>query len=112
MADVCLKQKSAQRSQPLCSCVLHAYIDFRILESLLQIIIDCLVGDLANEREVGHADFSLLCGLESCLLHLGPASAGVGRLPSCCLFLSSSALCDRLSHRVSKNTSPSPVIAF
>jgi hypothetical protein len=40
------------------------YIDLAILEALLQVVVDGLVGDFANQREVRDSDLLLLCRLE------------------------------------------------
>lgn len=55
----------------------NAYVDLPMLEPLLQVVIYRFVRDLADECEVGHADFFLLGALEDGLanLWLGPASS-------------------------------------
>lgn len=52
------------------------YIDFAILEPLLQVVVDGLVGDLADQGEVGNANLLLLGALEDGLADLGLAAAG------------------------------------
>jgi hypothetical protein len=59
----------------------HVYL--AIFEALLQVLIDSLIGDLANQGEIRHTDFLLLGGLEDGLgcelgLWLG-ASSGFAR---------------------------------
>lgn len=56
------------------SVLLHTYVDLRVLESFLEVLIDCLVRDLAEQREVRHSDLLLLRTLEHSLLNLGPPS--------------------------------------
>jgi hypothetical protein len=40
------------------------HVNLAILESLLQVLVDCLVGDLAEQGEIRDSDFLLLGGLE------------------------------------------------
>ena len=61
MANVCLPGVSINLFAPdrdAFECVTHVYLS--MLESLLQILIDCLVGYLAYQRKIGHSDFLLL----------------------------------------------------
>jgi hypothetical protein len=71
VADVCLHLSSA--AVPLCLCVCmrrragaswstHVYL--AILESLLQVLVDGFVGDLADQREIRDSDLLLLGRLE------------------------------------------------
>jgi hypothetical protein len=56
----------------------HVYL--AILEALLQILVDSLVRDLANQREIRNSDFLLLGGLEDGLLRelrLGLSCGGI-----------------------------------
>jgi hypothetical protein len=56
------------------------HVDFALLEALLQILVDSLVRDLADQREIRHSDFLLLGGLEDGLLRelrLGLSCAGI-----------------------------------
>ena len=45
------------------------YVDFRILESLLEILVDRLVRDLADECQIGHSNLLLLRALKDSLPH-------------------------------------------
>jgi len=72
-----------------------AYIDFAILESLLQVVVDGLVGNLADKGEIRNSDFLLLCRLEGRLLDLRLPSTGSG-LCGGGILLSSSSLGDGL----------------
>ena len=45
------------------------YVNFRILESLLEILVDRLIRDLANECQIGHSNFLLLRALKDSLPH-------------------------------------------
>jgi hypothetical protein len=75
-----------------------SYVDFAILEALLQVVVDGLVGDLADQRQIRHAHLLLLGALEDglgCELRLGlpwpRCSAG-----SRCVLLAPGALGYRL----------------
>lgn len=73
----------------------RAYIDLAILESLLQIVVDSLVGDLANKGEIRDSNFLLLGRLEGCLLNLRLSAGGSG-LRGGSILLSSSSFSDGL----------------
>lgn len=47
------------------------YIDLPRIEAELQVVVDGLVGDFAQQRQVRDTDFLLLCALEGGLLDLG-----------------------------------------
>jgi hypothetical protein len=49
-----------------------------MLKPQLQVLVDCLVGNLAQQRKVGNANLLLLCALEDGLSDLGLAP----RLPA------------------------------
>lgn len=68
----------------------RAYVDLTILESLLQVVVDGLVGNLADEGEIRDSDLLLLCRLEGGLLDLG-LSTGTAGLRGGGILLSSSA---------------------
>lgn len=70
-------------------------VDLGILEALFQIVVDGLVGDLADEREVRDADFLLLRAFELGFLDVGPPPTTRGLRRSLVL-LATCALCDRL----------------
>ena len=79
----------------------HVYL--RILEALLQIIIDSLVRDLADEREVGNAHLLLLGTLEDGLLDLGlSARRANAALVRGGIFLAASSSGDTLVEIVSR----------
>ena len=65
-----------------------AHIDLSIFEPLLQIVIDSLVRDLADQRKVGDSHFFLLCTFKYRLPDLGLAGPRItssivgGFLPS------------------------------
>lgn len=46
-------------------------VDLAMLESLLQVVVDCFVGDLAEQSQIGNADFLLLSDFEGGLLDVG-----------------------------------------
>lgn len=54
--------------------LLHTYVDLRVLKSFLEVLVDGLVRDLAEQREVRHSNLLLLRALEHRLLDLGPPS--------------------------------------
>ena len=59
------------------------YVDFRILKPLLQIVVDRLIRDLADQGKIRDSHFLLLCTLENSLFDLGlppsaPARRGLG----------------------------------
>jgi len=76
------------------------HIDLAILKALLQVVVDGLVGNLANEGKIRDSHLLLLGALESGLPDLGLAAAAAGLCGSGIL-LSSSALGDGLNHCVS-----------
>lgn len=47
-----------------------AYVNLPILETLLQVLVDGFIADLADERQVRNSDLLLLCRLEYGLLDL------------------------------------------
>ena len=81
---------------------MSTHVDFAILEALLQVVVDGLVGDLADQRQIGDADFLLLGRLEDglgCELLLLPRASSAG---GASILLAPGALCYRLfKHSVS-----------
>lgn len=78
-----------------------AYVYFAIFKSLLQILIDSLIRNLADQREVRNANLPLLAGFEHGFAHLGlcssAAAAGTAWLRGASrLFRTSGALGDGL----------------
>jgi hypothetical protein len=70
-----------------------------ILEAFLQVVVDGLVGDLADEREIRHANFLLLGRLEDGPLDLAfvpTASRRRGRLRPAGVLFAACSLCDSL----------------
>lgn len=57
-------------------------VDFAMLESLFQVLIDGFVGDLAEQCQIGYTDFFLLRYLECRLLDLRLSAIGPVRPPS------------------------------
>lgn len=78
--------------------MLGAYVDLAILEALLQVVIDGLVGNLADQSKIRHSDLLLLGRLECRLLDLGLAA---GRLCGSRVLLSSRAFGYGLQTQVS-----------
>jgi hypothetical protein len=75
---------------------MSTHVDFAILKALLQVVVDGLVGDLANQRKIRDADFLLLGRLEDglgCELLLLPRASGSG---SASILLAPGALSYRL----------------
>ena len=75
---------------------MSTHVDFAILEALLQVVIDGLVGDLANQCKIRDADFLLLSRLKDglgCELLLLPRTSGSG---SASILLAPGALSYRL----------------
>lgn len=72
------------------------YVDFGIFESHLQIVVDSLIGDLANERQVRYTDLLLLSALEYSLADLGLAPSAVRRLSIAGILFPASAFGDGL----------------
>lgn len=52
-------------------------VDFAILETFLQVLVDSLIGDLAQQGEIRDTDFLLLSDLKGRLLDLRLAVAGI-----------------------------------
>ena len=71
-------------------------VDFCSFEALLQIIVDRLVRNLADERKVRNSDFLLLRALELGFLNIRPSPTALG-LRRALVLLATCALCDRLS---------------
>lgn len=67
-------------------CDTHIYL--RILESLLQVLIDRLVGDLADKRQIRHADLFLLVCLVERLLDRSASAATAAASTSSAILLS------------------------
>lgn len=92
---------SVQRGAGACG---STHVDFAILEALLQIVVDGLVGNLADQREIRDTDFLLLGRLKDgllCELRLGlPTAGGLGPsgilLAPCALCYCLCASCQRL----------------
>ena len=72
-------------------------VNFGILESLFQVVIDGLVGDLADERQIRDPDLLLLGAFELGFfdLRLPPTPTG-RRLRRALVLLAACALCHRL----------------
>ncbi len=69
MANICLWLLiSTATVSP--SALLSTYVDFRVLETFLEIVVDCLIGDLADEGKVRNTDFLLLGAFEHRLFNL------------------------------------------
>ena len=98
MANVCLSSLSAFSSA---SCFRSdarpTYVDLRVFKSLLQVVIDGFVRDLADEGEIRNSNFLLLSALKNGLPDLGPSPSATCRLSIAIVLLASSALCDCLS---------------
>lgn len=78
MPDICLHTIISILLRPrFCTAVRPTYVDLRILKALLQIVIDRLIRDLADQGEIRHSNLLLLGTLEHRLLNLGlpPAAA-------------------------------------
>lgn len=77
MANVCLLQiVSANIAESAWEPAVRwagwmTYIDLPRIEAELQVVVDGLVGDFAQQREVGDTDLFLLCTLKGGLLDLG-----------------------------------------
>ena len=54
------------------------YIYLPSLKPLLQVLVDCFIGDFAQKSEVGHSHLFLLCYLERCFLDVWLASVAAG----------------------------------
>lgn len=100
MADVCLRlQKSASPLALKDNYFTHVY--FSILEAFLQILIDSLIGYLADQGKIRNSHFLLFSTFEDRFPDLRLASAtrsfGIARLAnSVSLLLAAGSLCDRL----------------
>jgi hypothetical protein len=82
---------SARRGADACG---STYVDFAILEAFLEIVVDGLVGDLADQREIRDTDFLLLGRLEDGLLcEVGTRLSPAGCLGSSAVLLAPGALC-------------------
>ena len=82
-----------------CACdFCPAYIDFCILESFLQVIVDSFVRDLAQECKIRDAHFLLLSALKDGLLDLG-LSASIWSVCAAGIFLTAGTLRDTLKSR-------------
>ena len=94
MANVCLRLGSAL---PLLlrihSCARPTYVDFRILESFLQIVIYSLIRYLADECKIGDSDLLLLGALKGGFSNLGLSPSTTGRLRIASILLAAGALC-------------------
>lgn len=77
------------------------HVDFSIFESLFEVVIDGLVGDLADEREITDAHLLLLRALEDCFLHLWPPTTARRLLFGLSIFLAASSSSDALGPIVS-----------
>ena len=49
-------------------------IDLGTFESLFQVVVNCIVGDLADQRQIGNANLLLLGDFEGGFLGLGRAA--------------------------------------
>ena len=97
MANVCLSSLSAFSSAPCFrSDARPTYVDFRIFKSLLQVVIDGFVRDLADEGEIRNSNFLLLSALKNGLPDLGLSPSTTCRLSIAIVLLAASALCDCL----------------
>ena len=73
--------------------LLFTYVNLCILKSLLKVVVDCLVGYLANQSEIRHPNFFFLRALEYRFPHLRLAASRAGSLRTACVFLAAGALC-------------------
>lgn len=97
MADICLSSLSAFSSAPCFrSDSRPTYVDLRILKSLLQVVVDGFVRDLADEGEIRNSNFLLLSALKNGLPDLGLPPSATCRLSIAIVLLAASALCDCL----------------
>lgn len=100
MADVCLRlQKSASPLALKDNYFTNVY--FRILEAFLQILIDSLIGYLADQGKIRNSDFLLFSTFEDCFPDLRLATATrsfrIARLANIVsLLLAAGSFCDRL----------------
>jgi hypothetical protein len=96
MANIRLRKTSVSiRSMGIVQVPQRAYINLAILKSLLQVVVDGLVGDLADKGEIRDSDFLLLCRLEGGLSDLR-LPAGSPGLRGGGILLSSSSFGDGL----------------
>lgn len=51
------------------------YIDLAMIKSKFQVVVNGLIGDFAEQREIRHANLLFLCRLEHGLLHLRLSSS-------------------------------------
>ena len=98
MANVCLSSLSAFSSAPCFrSDARPTYVDLRVFKSLLQVVIDGFVRDLADEGEIGNSNLFLLSALKDGLPDLGLSTpSATCRLSTAGVLLAASALCDCL----------------
>ena len=97
MANVCLSSLSAFSSAPCFrSDARPTYVDLRVFKSLLQVVIDGFVRDLADEGEIRNSNFLLLGALKNGLPDLGLSPSATCRLSIARVLLAASALCDCL----------------
>lgn len=75
---------------------ISTYIDLCILKALLQILINCLVGDLADQGKVRHSNFLFLRALKYRFSNFRLPSSIVCALGGCQFFLAAGAFCDSL----------------
>ena len=72
------------------------YVDLRIFKSLLQVVIDSFIRDLADEGEIRNSNFLLFSALKNGLPDLGLSPSTTCRLSIAIVLLAASALCDCL----------------
>lgn len=75
---------------------LSTYIDLCVLEALLQILIDCLIRDFADQGKVRDADFLFLRALKYRFSNFWLPPPIFCSFDGCRLFLSAGAFCDPL----------------
>jgi len=95
MANVCLRLVSTSAHQtfqlPAIGETTDIYLS--IGEPLLQVLIDSLIRDLANQGKIRHTNFLLLCAFEYGLADLPLRAASCGRRG---ILIATCALCHRL----------------
>jgi len=96
MADVCLRPRNQRYPLPQTTPAHATYINFCILETNLQIVVDSLIRDLADQCEIRNSHFLLFGALEDGLSDLGLAPCAAGRLGIVRVLFSAGALGDCL----------------
>lgn len=82
MANICLQNRSAQIHGITSSAPgrrSQTHVDLSILETDLQVLIDCLIRNLADQGKIRNSDLLLSCRIECRLPNIWLASAGLCR---------------------------------